>query len=150
MPEALWRTDYDRTLCLLAVCAGPTAVPEPGGVQGADGFTFIADNRRKGISDIDAITLHADPAWSSEHWDTPVDEVHRALLDQARPWLGDTEVVESQVKRWRFATPRSIWPEATWSPDDVGSLALAGDAFAGPRVEGAAVSGLAAAAALLG
>jgi renalase len=150
MPEALWRTDYDRTLCLLAVCAGPMAVPEPGGVQGAEGFTFIADNRRKGISDVDAITLHADPAWSSEHWDTPVDEVHRALLDRARPWLGDAEVVDSQVKRWRFATPRSIWPEATWSPDDVGSLALAGDAFAGPRVEGAALSGLAAAAALLG
>jgi hypothetical protein len=100
--------------------------------------------------DVLTISLHADPTWSSEHWDTPVDEVHRALLDRARPGRGDAEVVESQVKRWRFATPRSIWPEATWSPDDVGTLALAGDAFAGPRVEGAAVSGLAAAAALLG
>lgn len=150
MPEDLWRTDYDRTLCLLAVCDGPTAIPEPGGVQGADGFTFIADNRRKGISDVEAITLHADPAWSEAHWDTPTDEVHRLLLERAEPWLGDATVIESQVKRWRFATPRSIWPEPTWSPPDIGSLALAGDAFAGPRVEGAALSGLAAAAALLG
>jgi hypothetical protein len=150
MPEDLWRTDYDRTLCLLAVCDGPTAIPEPGGVQGADGFTFIADNRRKGISEVEAVTLHADQAWSDAHWDTPPDEVHRLLLERAEPWLGDATVVESQVKRWRFATPRSIWPEPTWSPPDIGSLALAGDAFAGPRVEGAALSGLAAAGALLG
>lgn len=148
MPEQLWRTDYDRTLCLLAVCNGPTSIPDPGGVQGADGFTFIADNRRKGISEVGAVTLHAEPAWSEEHWDSAPDDVHRMLLERARPWLGDAEVVESQVKRWRFATPRSIWPEPTWSPPDLGTLTLAGDAFAGPRVEGAALSGLAAAAAL--
>ncbi len=46
----------------------------------------------------------------------------------------------------RCATPRTIWPEPCWVSD---SLALAGDAFAGPRIEGAAVSGLAAATAIL-
>jgi renalase len=56
--------------------------------------------------------------------------------------------VESQLKRWRFATPRRIWPDAHWSPIDLPSLAVAGDAFAGPRVEGAALSGLSAAAAV--
>ena len=148
MPEALWRTDYDRTLALLAVCDGHTAVPEPGGVQGAEGFTFIADNQRKGISAVTALTMHADPAWSLAHWDDEPAAAHAALLELAAPWLGEATVVTSQLKRWRFATPRSIWPAAWWSPDDLPSLAVAGDAFAGPRVEGAALSGLAAAAAV--
>jgi predicted NAD/FAD-dependent oxidoreductase len=59
-------------------------------------------------------------------------------------------VLTSQLKRWRFATPRSIWPEPTWSPADGTPLVLAGDAFAGPKMEGAACSGLAAAARLTG
>lgn len=146
VPDALCHTAYDRTLCLLAVCDRPPAVPEPGGVQGAPGFTFIADNVRKGISTAHAVTLHADPAWSDAHWDEPDDAVHHHLLDAARPWLGAAQVVESQVKRWRFATPRAIWSEPAWRPPGIGSIILAGDAFAGPRVEGAALSGLAAAA----
>ncbi len=150
MPEALWRTDYDRTLSLLAVCDGPMAVPEPGGVQGAEGFTFIADNQRKGVSALPAITVHADAAWSLEQWDQPADDVHRLLLERAAPWIGSANVVTSQLKRWRFATPQRIWSEPTWTSDAAPGLALAGDAFAGPRMEGAALSGLAAAAALLG
>ena len=56
----------------------------------------------------------------------------------------------AQLKRWRFATPQAIWPEPCWAAaDGPGPLVLAGDAFAGPRVEGAALSGLAAADALL-
>jgi hypothetical protein len=63
--------------------------------------------------------------------------------------LGDAIIVESQLKRWRFATPQAIWPEPCWSALDAAApLVLAGDAFAGPKVEGAALSGLAAAAAL--
>jgi renalase len=148
MPEALWRTDYDRTLSLLAVLDRPSAVPPPGGVQTDPSFTFVGDNHAKGISAIPALTFHAEPGWSDAHWDDPVDDAGAALLELARPWIGDAKVVAHQVKRWRFATPRSIWPEPYWSPDDGARLAVAGDAFAGPRVEGAALSGLAAATAL--
>lgn len=148
MPEVLWRTDYDRTLSLLLVLDRPGAVPSPGGLQGVAPFTFVGDNAIKGISDVPALTVHADPAWSDAHWDEPHDVIAAALLAEARPLLGDALVVTSQLKKWRFATPRSIWPEAHWSPDAMPSLAVAGDAFAGPRVEGAALSGLSAAAAL--
>lgn len=149
LPEALWRTDYDRTIALLAVLDRPGAVPAPGGVQGAEGFTFIGDNYAKGISAVPAITFHADPDWSAAQWDEPADETHQILLAAARPWLGDAEVIDSQVKRWRFATPRAIWPERCWRSDDAAPLVVAGDAFAGPRVEGAVLSGLAAARSLL-
>lgn len=148
MPEALWRTEYDRTLSLLAVLDRPSLVPAPGGVQTDPSFTFVGDHHAKGISTLPAITLHANPEWSEAHWNDDPVSAHDALVALARPYLGDAVIVESQLKRWRFATPRHIWPDTHWSPDDVTTLAVAGDAFAGPRVEGAALSGLSAAAAV--
>jgi renalase len=149
VPEVLWRTDYERTLGLLAVLDRPSAIPAPGGVQHQPPFQFVADNSLKGISHVPALTVHADAGWSATHWDEPRDSTHAALVELAQPFLGDARIVESQVKRWRFATPTKIWPEPCWSPDDGTPVVLAGDAFAGPRVEGAALSGLAAAARLL-
>lgn len=156
LPERLIRTEYDRCLGLLAAVAGDTRVPEPGGAQDADPvFSFIGDNQAKGVSEEPAVTFHANPAWSEAHWDDEADAVHRTLLDEAARWLGDATLVASQAKRWRFAKPRSVWPEPCWTAaDGAGPLVLAGDAFAGPKVtgsnmEGAALSGLAAAESLL-
>jgi renalase len=151
VPEELRRTDYERTIALLTVLDGPGAVPEPGGVQQADDtFSFVADNRRKGISHVPALTFHvaADP--SRVHWDDPPAALEEWSLDAARPWLGGARVLASSVKRWRFATPQRTWPEACWSSSaGPAPVAVAGDAFAGPKVEGAALSGLAAAEAVL-
>jgi len=151
LPTSLRGTDYDRTLALLTVLDGDPAVPPPGGVQRpGDPFGFIGDNRAKGVSAVPAVTFHATPAWSLEWWDRPAAEAQAALIEAASPWLGGTNVVAAQLKRWRFATPQAIWPEPCWvAADGPGPLVLAGDAFAGPRVEGAALSGLAAADALL-
>lgn len=148
VPEALWRTEYDRTLALLAVLDRPSSVPAPGGVQGAAGFTFVGDNQAKGLSAVPALTLHADPAWSEAHWDDERGDALQLLLSAARPWIGDAAVVQSQLKRWRFATPRTIWPDRCWVAPGNSPLVIAGDAFAGPKVEGAVLSGLAAAAAI--
>lgn len=148
MPEVLWRTDYDRTLALLAVLDRPGSVPAPGGVQDDPSFTFVGDNQAKGISPVPALTLHATPEWSAAHWDDDADHARASLVELARPWTGDAQVVVAQLKRWRFATPRAIWPEPHWRAVDAPTLVVAGDAFAGPRVEGAATSGLSAAAAL--
>jgi hypothetical protein len=151
MPAELLGTEYDRTLALLAVLDGPSSVPGPGGVQQPDeAVSFVADNWAKGVSAVPALTLHASPSWSEAHWDDDRDALAAALERHAAPWLGGSRIVESQVKRWRFATPRRTWPDPCWrAADDRGALVLAGDAFAGPRMEGAACSGLAAAAAVL-
>lgn len=151
LPETLMRTDYDRTLGLLMALDRPGAVPSPGGVQNPSSeIAFVADNHVKGISDVPALTLHASPEWSLAHWDDPADEVEASLTALAQPWLGDATVLSQQVKRWRFATPQSLWPQPCWRSDEgAAPLVLAGDAFAGPRVEGAAMSGWAAAGSLL-
>lgn len=149
IPESLFRQQYHRTIGLLSVLDGPSAVPEPGAVQldPADPdqpFGFIADNAAKGISAEPALTFHATQPWSLEHWDDPTDALETQLLELARPWIGDAAVVESQVKKWRFAGPVEPWPEPCWV-DDERRVVLAGDLFAGPKVEGAYNSGRAAA-----
>ncbi len=150
VPEELRRTDYERTIAWSAVLDGPGAVPDPGGVQQADAtFSFVADNRRKGISEVPALTFHVANDVSLAHWDDPLAALQTWLMAAAEPWLGTATVVSSHVKRWRFATPQRIWPEACWaSSDGPAPAAIAGDAFAGPKVEGAALSGLAAAEAV--
>ena len=143
LPDSMMRTEYDRTICLLAVLNQSSAVVSPGGLQNPDDtFSFVADNAIKGISSAVALTLHANPQFGLEHWDAPPQDVHDLLLKQAKPWIGDATVVTSQVKKWRLATPLTIWPDRYWANE---MIVLAGDAFGGPKIEGAALSGLSAA-----
>lgn len=151
-PGELVEREYERTIALLAVLDRPSAVPQPGGVQldphATDAtFGFVADQRQKGISAVPALTCHATVPWSHDNWDRTTDELRGELLRMAEPWIGPARVVQAQVKKWRFATPTAIWPEPCWVDPDARAV-LAGDAFAGPKMEGAFNSGLAAAAAV--
>ena len=146
IPEALFTCEYDRTIGLLAVLDSESAVPSPGGMQNPnDSLQFVADNCMKGISHIPALTVHFSPAFSEQHWDDDPHALHQLLIHHTQPFLGNARIVESQVKKWRFATPRTPWPERIWQHE---SLVIAGDAMSGPKVEGAALSGLAAANAI--
>jgi predicted NAD/FAD-dependent oxidoreductase len=149
LDEALMRTDYDRTIALLATLDGPPDIGPPGGVQApSDDVAFVADNVAKGVSTAPAITLHGSPAWSEANWERDHGQLLDSLTELAAPWLGTAAIVEAHVKKWRFATPRRSWPEPCWVSSD-GGVVLAGDAFAGPRIEAAHNSGLAAAHALV-
>jgi len=149
LPNDLLMTDYERTLGVLAVLDRESSVPAPGGLQNPDDvFSWIGDNQQKGVSPVPAVTLHANPSWSLENWDAPHEVSHQRLLDAAQPYLGSAEVIVSQFKKWRFATPVRVWPDPQWV-DESSSLVLAGDAFAGPKVEGAVTSGLSASRLLL-
>lgn len=150
MPHDLRSIDYDRTLGLLVTLDSVAHnIASPGGIQFADDtFSFIGDNVAKSVSAAPALTFHANPAWSLAHFDDEIDVIHADLLTAAAPWIGDATILSSQAKKWRFAIPQRTWPDACWV-DGTGTLALAGDAFAGPRVEGAALSGVAASNRLL-
>jgi renalase len=149
LDETLFRTSYDRTIGLLVRLDGSSALPVSGGVQDADEvFSFIGDNAAKGVSAEPAVTFHANPAWSEAHWDEDNDALVEQLTAAAATWLGGAAIVEHSLKKWRLATPRSIWPDPCWTTAN-GRVVVAGDAFAGPKVEGAHNSGLAAAHTLL-
>ena len=142
---------YEPTLALLLVLDQPPAVPSPGARKPPDGpFDIVVDDVAKGASDVPAMTLHLRAAISAARYDEADADLLADLIPRAAPWLGGATVVEAAVKRWRYATPVPTWPEAccTAASGPTGPLVLAGDAFAGPRVEGAWLSGVAAAQAL--
>ena len=138
IPEELISLDYDRTICLLAVVDRPLDLGAHGArQQPCASVSFAADNSTKGISSVPALTMHADAEWSLAHWDSSTEELTARLTELAAPLLGASRIVESNVKKWRFATPRKIWPARCLALD---GIVFAGDAFGGPRVEGAVLS----------
>ena len=142
---------YDPCFALMLVLDRPSRVPPPGGIQlnRASGgpIAWIADNQQKGISPVPALTIHADGAFSRRHFDDPPEAVASLLLDHVRPWIdGDPSmaVIEKSLHRWKFALPTTMIEAPLVAVSHAPPLACCGDAFAGPRVEGAASSGLAA------
>ncbi|MEM9564739.1 MAG: FAD-dependent oxidoreductase [Actinomycetota bacterium] len=136
---------YHKVLAVLATVDPSPGLPGPGALQRPDHpvFTFVADNRAKGISDEAAVTFHLAHALSAELWDASDEEVLATVDEELRAVLGPAAVTEVQVKRWRYAGPVSPSPEPSLQiAERPGPLLLAGDAFAGAKVEGAFLSGL--------
>ena len=146
----LKQIEYAPCLAVLAQLSGPSLIPEPGGLWfDGEPISWMADNQRKGVSSGEgaAVTVHAGPQFSRAHWETPEGEVTATLLAAAAPWLGSVPV-KAHLHRWRYSLPLRVHPERCVVVRELAPLAFAGDAFGGPRVEGAALSGLAAGAAL--
>jgi predicted NAD/FAD-dependent oxidoreductase len=141
---------YHPCVAVLALLDGPSGLPEPGALRPAgEPLDWVADNQRKGISPVPAITVHAGPDASRRLWDRPDEEVVAELL-AAVPGLGAVPLLDgTQVHRWRFARPEGLRDEKFKELLGVPPAVLAGDAFAGARVPGAAASGWAAADLLL-
>lgn len=140
---------YERCLAVLAVLDGPSGMRPPGGMAIQDGpISWIADNQLKGISPVPCVTLHASHAFSLEHWDADRGDAARLLIQAAAPWL-HSGVKEFQVHGWRYSKPLRVHEEACAVVHASPPLVMAGDAFAGPKVEGATLSGWAAAGFLL-
>lgn len=141
--------EYERCLAVLAVTQGPSRVPPPGGLAPTGGpIAWIADNQLKGISAEPSVTILATPDFSLKHWENDQQESARLLLAAAAEWL-DPNVTTFQVHGWRYSKPKRVYEERCVLVSRSPALVLAGDAFTGPRVEEAALSGWAAAAAIL-
>lgn len=137
---ALRAIEYDPCIAVLAVLRRSAALPEPGAVRPDGGVVeWMADNRAKGVSAVDAVTIHTTPEFSREHRDAPDATVVPLVLEAAG--VAAQEVSEVQVHRWLFAKPTHLHPEAFLMAQGLPPLVFAGDAFDGAKVEGAVLSG---------
>jgi len=139
-------TRFEPCFAVLALLKGPSRVEEPGLVRmPSDSILWITDNHVKGISpDAFAVTIHASPNFSRQYLNDDPGMIAKLLLGEAHEWLG-SETRDVHVTRWLYAQPVRVHPEPYLAVTEPGMLVFSGDAFGGPRVEGAALSGLAAA-----
>lgn len=125
---------------------GELLLPPPGAFQRPhQPIQWIADNHLKGISpDAHVVTVHAGAQYSAELWGRPDEAILSELKHGFSSFRSSTTVIhEAQLKRWYHALPEKTYTEFYWMSSGLPLLALAGDAFGGPRVEGAALSGMA-------
>ena len=141
---------YHPCIALLAGLDQASLLPHPGALRFEQGpLSFICDNRLKGISpEATALTIHASADFSREHWNVDDRTIVDFLLEQAKPWLPESPRT-ALLHRWRFSMPVEPHPQPFLRIDGPAPLLFAGDVFQGPRVEGAALSGMAAAESLL-
>lgn len=139
---------YLRTLTLLLELDGPSGLPDTGILkwENPEPLLSIADNRLKGISPAPTLTIHMGPQWSTEHYDDPEEDWTRAILDRARPHF-QGQVVRQDCHKWRYAFREGGDDRMFYQAPEL-DLYMAGDGFGAPRVEGAALSGLAVASAM--
>ena len=143
--RALQAIEYERCIAVLLVLDGPSGLPEPGAVTPVAGpIGWMADNQRKGVSAEPAVTIHATGDYSLQRWDADdqsviADLVAAAQLESVpRPGI-------AQVQRWRYARPIITHSARCLVAYGLPDLLFAGDAFGGAKVEGAVLSGRAAA-----
>ncbi len=116
-------------------------------------LTWVARNSTKPNRSTNAehIVLHAAHHWTAENWEQQADEVAMELL--ARFWhdsgIPPQSPLHLQAHRWKYALPVDP-PSERYFFDAESGIAACGDWAGGPRVEGAFLSGMAAAGRILG
>lgn len=93
--------------------------------------------------------LHATPQWSADHLEQNPESAGREMCSAFEALTGAAiEPIHVAAHRWRFAQPVEPLPQGRLA-DDSGRILVCGDWCGGPRVEGAYLSGVAAAHRLL-
>ncbi len=137
--------EYEPCLTGIFWVQGEVEFPDGGALQTPDQpIIWMADNRNKGVSpEAVVVTVQAGPDYSRELRHLPETAALKLLRDAIEPYLVAPAVVkEGQLKAWSYALPKTIYPERYLLAANLPPLVFAGDAFGGPRVEGAALSGL--------
>ena len=142
---------YDPCIAMMVLPKDPLSLPEHGGWQiNEEPLQFVADNQLKGLPNPgQALTFHLGPQTSTEHWESEPEKLIELVRGELRERGKELEIENIQIHRWRFSQPARLHDESFLVAEGVQNLVFAGDAFAGPKIEGAALSGLSAAQAMI-
>lgn len=140
--------EYDACLAVMARMDGPSGLPDGHRTVAIGPVAWIADNHHKGVSAVPAVTIHSSAAFARQHLDSDPAGWIQTLVQHTAPHL-ESSIRSAAGHRWRYSQPRSILDVGAAVVGSTAPIVLAGDAFAGPRVEGAFLSGVTAARLLL-
>lgn len=151
--EALKRIHYPANLTAVFAIDGETTLPPSGGLQLKDTASplyWVVDNKTKGISSECVITVQAERLWSKHNYARSDEAILSDLAEALQPFLSNAAVIiESVLVRWDNAAPMSTHTDYMLR-DETLPIIFAGDGYGGRgRIEGAFLSGLRAAQALI-
>lgn len=139
---------YDATLAVLAVLDRPSGLESGHRADPSGAIAWIADNQHKGASPVPALTIHSSADFASSRIDDDPAAWGAELIAAARPHH-DGVVIHHRTHRWLFSAPRATATVGAVAVRAAAPVVLAGEIFAGARVEGAHTSGRIAAETLL-
>ncbi|WP_251139117.1 FAD-dependent oxidoreductase [Exiguobacterium sp. s142] len=154
--ESLRELTYAPTFVGLFEFAGDTQIGADGIIDTdlAPGLLKIINNRQKGISATELVSVYMDEAWSEAWYERPSEDTLQEIERLLTTVTGDVAIQSRQLKRWRYAQATDVWHEPYYKLNDA-PIYLAGDVFLEPddasgrtRFESAYVSGLRVAAAM--
>ena len=121
-------------------------------------ISFVSDNYSKGISKVPgSLTIHLSPEASRGLFATENEFIKDFVCEQLGRQFGIKTVSKPtvyEVQKWRYAAPQAVLgkPFLSWQTrlPNGPKIFVAGEAFSGPKIEGAYLSALAVSAELLG
>lgn len=152
---ALHGLTYAPTFVGLFEFAGEVSIG-PDGIRDTDlapGLLKVINNRQKGISVTELVSVYMDESWSENWYERSDEETLQEIERLLQTVTGAAGIQSRQLKRWRYAQATDVWHEPFYQVND--HIYLAGDVFLEPddasgrtRFESAYVSGLRVAAAM--
>lgn len=141
---ALSGVTYRACLAVMAHLEGPSGLPDGHLTVGENGIAWLADNAHKGTSPAPSVTIHSTPGFAADHLEADPSPWVGRLVEAAQIHLHN-RVTAAVGHRWRYAEPTAVFDTGSLVLQTSPPLVLAGEVFAGAKVEGAALSGLSAA-----
>ncbi|MBL8148349.1 MAG: FAD-dependent oxidoreductase [Blastocatellia bacterium] len=110
-------------------------------------ISWVARNSSKPERSGECWVVHASASWSEKELEKPKDIVYEQLMEVFNLILASSHIplqtpLFSQTHRWRYAIPSEVLPDSSLFDESL-NIGLCGDWCAGPRVEGAYLSGVA-------
>ena len=148
--ERLEEVQYEPCLAGCFLLRGGSEIPETGVVEKDDFFSWISDQTAQEGKDRlhSKIVVHAPGDWSLKNYAMPEEELLAIFENRLKPWIGNGMILEKRLHRWKFARVINPYSELFYLNRE-GTLGMAGDGFGGAKVEGAALSGMALARAIV-
>jgi len=141
---------YQKCINLLVKTGEPIPLNAAGHLKLFDHpvLETIVENQVKGVATEPCLSVQTTPHFAHFQWDAPLEAKVKKILKAVEERFPTFQCRDWNFHRWAYARPGSIMEEACAAfPES--HLWLAGDAFGGPRVEGAFLSGWEAAGKIL-
>ncbi|MFD2217099.1 NAD(P)/FAD-dependent oxidoreductase [Metabacillus endolithicus] len=152
LTEMLEKVTYNPCFVLIASLSNSSDLPEIGFLNEnlPDGVDRIVDHRKKGISRLTTLSMYTSGEWAKDYYHLEDHEIKALLLENLKPVLQKENIIELQLKRWKYSEATSTIKHPFLNLEQTIPLFLAGDVFlhkddlsGKTRVESAFLSGVA-------